>query len=593
MTERVSPLLKTTWGQTGDYAKKVTELGWSNNDIGCQCLALAQILYYHRLQPHRSGTNYYTCRAKNKPSHKISLLFEEDYEHSFEEFPVHFVSGSTPTDKMALVQSYLFDVAKAYRKNFYTGYVYDGRQSVEILKTHFDIDAEYYYYLVDGALEVTAGREHEDLVGEYGKRNMDDAKALIKTELLANRPLWMYINRAAIGPKMWSDIWGKGVTTAKFYTAVDTATGTATTYLFSLKETPETESDQNVEIREVNNGIAGNVVWSTHWDEGWTTATFFTASGTTFLFALKKTAQYDGETNVIVYEMDGGRIGDIVWSDDWSDGWTTAEFYTTHVGGDEMTYLFLLKETAQYAEERNAVIRKMSGARVGGETWSDHWDDGWTTAKLYTIDGTTHLLLLKEKPHDQGEDSAVIREATIKGTVGDVLWREQLEDGWTTGWTAANFYTITDPSTGQDTTYLFRLKETPEGRNERNVAIHEMGSGAPGRTVETRRWSPGWTTAEFYTISGKTYLFLLKENQLDPHGNNVTTHEMKEKCDGHAVVVDGFEEDNDGKFSICLKYGANSPHNSTVGGDPKWVELEKHIHDLDGEQRRFIRIEPR
>ena len=63
----------------------------------------------------------------------------------------------------------------------------------------------------------------------------------------------------------------------------------------------------------------------------------------------------------------------------------------------------------------------------------------------------------------------------------------------------------------------------------------------------------------------------------------------------HAVVVDGFKEDDDGTFWICVKWGHDSPNNSDPDNptNPPWFKLEENIGNLDGKQRKFISIRPR
>ena len=164
---------------------------------------------------------------------------------------------------------------------------------------------------------------------------------------------------------------------------------------------------------------------------------------------------------------------------------------------------------------------------------------------------------------------------------------------WSEGWTTAEFYTI------YGTTYLFLLKEKGVSHERKNVYIHEMNDdGRVGIKREYHRWTEGWSTASFYSIGGTTYIFLLKKTGIDPQGNNVTIHEMK-TGGAHAVAVDGYKEDDDGTFWICVKWGHDSPNNSDSKnpGNTPWFELERAIvkvntNRLDGKERRFISIQP-
>ncbi len=83
-------------------------------------------------------------------------------------------------------------------------------------------------------------------------------------------------------------------------------------------------------------------------------------------------------------------------------------------------------------------------------------------------------------------------------TVGQEIDRHD----WSKGWTTAEFYTI------GGVTYLLLLK-----KGKGMVHIHRMNTdGTVGPQIITYDWSTLWTTAEFYTIGGITYLFLLKES---------------------------------------------------------------------------------
>lgn len=197
MAEQILPLLATTWGQGNDapheYAQCVADLGgWTNDNIGCQCLAVAQILFHHRLQPHPSDQGFYTCTKDGEPDRLVNLVFGNDY--FFPQFPPAITSATGDLAKL-LLQSYLFDVAKAYRKNFYRGYLLNWRDRVRQLATHFDIEAATYKYLVGESLGVAADRPYEDLDGD-SRLTLEDAKLLIKRELSQNRPLSLYVDYA-------------------------------------------------------------------------------------------------------------------------------------------------------------------------------------------------------------------------------------------------------------------------------------------------------------------------------------------------------------------------------------------------------------
>lgn len=274
--------------------------------------------------------------------------------------------------------------------------------------------------------------------------------------------------------------WTSGWTVARFYTV-----GSAT-YLFLLKA-----SDGTVHIHRMNvDGTVDTRVKDYDWTSGWTTAEFYTAGGVTYLFLLKAS---DGTVHIHRVNSNG-TVGAQVEARDWTSGWTTAEFYT--IGGN--TYLFLLK-----ASDGTAHIHRMNGdGTVGTQIDLHDWSSGWTTAEFYTVGGVTYLFLLKAS-----DGTVHIHRMKADGTVGAQI---QSHD-WSGGWTTAEFYTA------GGVTSLFLLKP-----DKGMVHIHQINAdGTVGARAVTdiyeHAWSCGWTTTEFYTIAGATYLFLLSQSDGSVH----------------------------------------------------------------------------
>ncbi len=73
---------------------------------------------------------------------------------------------------------------------------------------------------------------------------------------------------------------------------------------------------------------------------------------------------------------------------------------------------------------------------------------------------------------------------------------------WSNDWTTAEFFSVDSKS------YLFLLK-----KNNGIVHIHKMDAdGSVGSQVKDYDWASGWTTAEFFTFGSNTFLFLLKQD---------------------------------------------------------------------------------
>jgi hypothetical protein len=86
---------------------------------------------------------------------------------------------------------------------------------------------------------------------------------------------------------------------------------------------------------------------------------------------------------------------------------------------------------------------------------------------------------------------------------------------WTDGWSTAKFFKVKTKK------FLFLLK-----KSNGTVHIHEITNNEKiGNLIQVADWTDGWSIAEFYVINGITYLFLLK-------GSNGTVHIHKMEDNG-------------------------------------------------------------
>lgn len=186
-------MLQTEWGQSNsspdqkvkiDYAKCVSDLGdWTNNNIGCVAVAIAQILFYHRLKPQNSAVPGYACTGEGRitDTRWISLAFGNTY--SFELFPnsldpFHLSKNEVIADlQRNQLQHYLFDVARAIRKNFHKGYLGSSAQLIEWLKSHYGVVAAVYKFHADNSTE------------------MAKAAKIITREVSLFRPVYLAVDR--------------------------------------------------------------------------------------------------------------------------------------------------------------------------------------------------------------------------------------------------------------------------------------------------------------------------------------------------------------------------------------------------------------
>ena len=193
---------------------------------------------------------------------------------------------------------------------------------------------------------------------------------------------------------------------------------------------------------------------------------------------------YPGNVHMHAMRSDG-TIGDYLDLFEWSNGWTTAEFY--QVGSRR--YLLLLK-AGDGAVHIHAIENT---GELGNRIATYDWSSGWTAAQFFSYGSQTYLLLLKPEqragPHPPHERRWVGGSARSDG--GLVRWVSSVED----------------LRIGLDN-YLLLLKA-----GTGDVHLHRMNSnGTVGPRVYDGKWSSGWTTAEFFSAGGNSYLFLVRSS---------------------------------------------------------------------------------
>jgi hypothetical protein len=158
-----SYLLKTTWGQRDRYAKYSPE----NKRLGCWSVALAQILYFHRLTP--EGTVSYLCTKKR---YSIKESFGEN-KFSWGLFVDKF-DDKNSTDSQNEVAKYIYCTSVAIQKDF-------GTDSY-VLKKHAQRAAAIARYY--GC---------ETKLHDNNKYSLTQIKQIIKQEIDLRRPLMLHL----------------------------------------------------------------------------------------------------------------------------------------------------------------------------------------------------------------------------------------------------------------------------------------------------------------------------------------------------------------------------------------------------------------
>ncbi|WET00052.1 C10 family peptidase [Chryseobacterium arthrosphaerae] len=175
-------LLKTNWDQWGIYAKYTPE----NHVLGCWSTAMAQILYYHRLEP--SGIVSYTCSK--------GYMIKDNLSHYF---PVwkHFtesINNHSNPETIDAVARYSYLTALAVRKDFGTSRYLEMINPAPQIEKHFTCKAVFYGSFTG---DVPFSQEQLKSISEKEEIrhiiNKDRIIPLIKNEIGHQRPVYFHM----------------------------------------------------------------------------------------------------------------------------------------------------------------------------------------------------------------------------------------------------------------------------------------------------------------------------------------------------------------------------------------------------------------
>jgi hypothetical protein len=272
--------------------------------------------------------------------------------------------------------------------------------------------------------------------------------------------------------------------------------------VFFLKRAGFGDDGRNVHICEVNpDGSIGDLTHSYKWTEGWSSVAFYVIGAATYLVLLRSAGFGSDGDNVHIHRMNAdGAVGERVDSHQWTEGWTQAIPFVVNGA----SFLFLLKASGYASDGNNVHITKLSGTGVGEVVWRDRWTEGWTTGAFYVVDGVTYLLILKRFGVARNGDNAHFYRMLGNGAV-DIQHRVDTRL-WTEGWTQARPFAVAERK------FMLFLKEQGLGDDGTNARVYELTGqgGRLGERVYAATWSEGWTTCEFFEQAGATRLLLLK-----------------------------------------------------------------------------------
>jgi len=150
------------------------------------------------------------------------------------------------------------------------------------------------------------------------------------------------------------------------------------------------------------------------WDEEWTTIKYFRSGGRQFVFLAMENGTNTAGKNSQIRTLTGeGDFGEIVYSKGWTDGWTSTEFYT--IG--RQTYMMRLKERGNGSSGYNVHIDRVNAnGTIGRRVKSYGWSQGWSTVKVFKVNGRNYLFLLKKNGTGRSGKNAHIHPFNADGT---------------------------------------------------------------------------------------------------------------------------------------------------------------------------------
>jgi len=239
-------------------------------------------------------------------------------------------------------------------------------------------------------------------------------------------------------------------------------------------------------------------VQTENWSVGWSSAEFFTVGANAYVF-LSKT---DGTVHINQMNANG-TIGSLVQSYSWSDGWDNVSFYTEN----NETYLVLYKSSNQLLHIRKMNLDGSIGTLTTETNFPDTAYPNISILNAVMIDGVYYLDAAAF--HGSG-DSAVNRlyDLSDGGVLGEEISHKI-----------------------RSLTYAFSNATIFEAYGKTYVINSDSGTGYVeiisisdsltfGDKIASYHWSDGWTQVIPYTINGETFLLISKSGDLGSLGMN-------------------------------------------------------------------------
>ena len=186
--------------------------------------------------------------------------------------------------------------------------------------------------------------------------------------------------------------------------------------------------------RDLLKGAFNGKVKSYNWTEGWTNIEFFEVEGKTYMLRAKAKGRGNSGNNVHIERINSdGSIGGRVMSDNWTEGWTNIEFFEV----EGKTYMLRAKAKGRGNSGNNVHIERInSDGSIGGRVMSDNWTEGWTSIEFFNIEKNTFALQVKKSGKGKSGFNAHVKRVNSDGSIGKIF----KSYNWTEGWDSFKFY---------------------------------------------------------------------------------------------------------------------------------------------------------
>lgn len=233
------------------------------------------------------------------------------------------------------------------------------------------------------------------------------------------------------------------------------------------------------------------------WSKGWTNIDFYTYKGEVYFFH-QKSGEGTARINKLSYDkiMTNVSMGDKVYEQKWSTGWTKTKFFVHN----DIVYLFHYKKESGLARLNAAT----EGGSVGSKIYEKTWAKGYTSFSFAENDGSMYFLYQNKNDGNCRINKMNLQKleaAASAGLLSPDLGTVVYTAKWSTGWTDIAFFNLNNK------VYMFCHK-TGTGLSR----IQELNNdGTFGKYVYDATWSGGWSSFDIIYQSGKPSLFHQKK----------------------------------------------------------------------------------